>query len=74
MQSDKVKHFIISFLLTLLGIWWFPMIIVGFLLGLAKEVFHDYYLEEGCFEWADIAYNGLGCYLGTIIVVVQRIG
>lgn len=38
MGHDKVQHFIAGFFLSLIGFFWMPLISLGFIYGLGKEV------------------------------------
>lgn len=67
-MNDKIQHFIAGFLLSMLGIVWTPLIILGFIFGIGKEVY-DYISKKGVAEWADMAYTFYGAILALIIVL-----
>ena len=67
-MNDKIQHFIAGFLLSILGIVWTPLILLGFMFGIGKEVY-DYISKKGVAEWADMAYTFYGAILALIIVL-----
>jgi hypothetical protein len=67
-MNDKIQHFIAGFLLSMLGIVWTPLILLGFMFGIGKEVY-DYISKKGVAEWADMAYTFYGAILALIIVL-----
>jgi hypothetical protein len=67
-MNDKIQHFIAGFLLSMLGIVWTPLILLGFMFGIGKEVY-DYISKRGVAEWADMAYTFYGAILALIIVL-----
>ena len=68
-MNDKVQHFIMGFLLSILGVGWTPLILLGFMFGIGKEVY-DYISKRGVAEWADMAYTFYGAILALIIVLM----
>jgi len=67
--NDKIQHFIVGFLLSMLGIVWTPLILLGFMFGIGKEVY-DYISKRGVAEWEDMAYTFYGAILALIIVLM----
>ena len=68
-MNDKIQHFIVGFLLSMLGIVWTPLILLGFMFGIGKEVY-DYISKRGVAEWEDMAYTFYGAILALIIVLM----
>ena len=68
-MNDKIQHFIAGFLLSMLGIVWTPLILLGFMFGIGKEVY-DYISKKGVAEWEDMAYTFYGAILALIIVLM----
>ena len=67
-MKNKVQHFIAGFLLSILGLIWTPLILLGFMFGIGKEAY-DYISGKGVSEWADMAYTFYGAILALIIVL-----
>jgi hypothetical protein len=67
-MNDKTQHFIAGFLLSILGLIWTPLILLGFIFGIGKEAY-DYISGKGVAEWADMAYTFYGAILALIIVL-----
>ena len=38
-MNDKTQHFIAGFLLSILGLAWTPLILLGFMFGIGKEAY-----------------------------------
>ena len=53
LKKDKVGHFVIGFFLTMLGLIRHPLIWLGFIAGVTKEVW-DYFDPEGHCELMDL--------------------
>ena len=68
-MNDKAQHFIMGFLLSILGVGWTPLILLGFMFGIGKEVY-DYISKKGVAEWEDMAYTFYGAILALIIVLM----
>ncbi len=66
--KDKQQHFIAGLLLSLLGLVYLPLISLGFIYGIGKEV-SDYF--KGKFDVVDILYTftGAGVALAILIIV-----
>ena len=67
LQPDKVIHFFAGLALSLLGLWIYPLCILGFAAGIAQE---ELDLRMG--GWADIndvLATWMGATCGTAIVV-----
>ncbi len=67
--KDKQQHFIAGLLLSLLGLVYLPLISLGFIYGIGKEI-SDYF--KGKFDVIDILYTfaGAGVALAILIIVV----
>ena len=72
--KDKQQHFIAGLLLSLLGLAYLPLISLGFIYGIGKEI-SDYF--KGKFDVMDILYTftGAGVALAILIIVeLTRLG
>ena len=67
-MNDKTQHFIAGFLLSILGLIWTPLILLGFMFGIGKEIY-DYISGKGVAEWADMPSTFYGAILALIIVL-----
>ena len=66
-MNDKVQHFIAGLCLSLTGVFFFPLIITGFIFGIGKEMY-DYVTGRGVAEWKDMYATFYGAALGSVIV------
>jgi|14_taG_2_1085336.scaffolds.fasta_scaffold57428_2 uncharacterized protein YfiM (DUF2279 family) len=66
-MNDKVQHFIAGLCLSLTGVFFFPLIITGFIFGIGKELY-DYVTGRGVVEWKDMYATFYGAILGSVIV------
>ena len=66
--KDKQQHFVAGLLLSLLGLVYLPLISLGFIYGIGKEI-SDYF--KGKFDVMDILYTftGAGVALAILIIV-----
>jgi len=62
-KKDKKKHLLYGFLLSLLGMIFWPLYATGFAAGVVKEIMDIY--GDGCAEVADMVYTWAGAALGT---------
>ena len=69
-MNDKILHFIAGFLLSLTGIIYTPLLLLGFIFAFGKE-FYDYYTKTGV-EINDIIATLLGAILALAIVVCLK--
>ena len=67
-QKDKVAHFIIGFSLSMLGIFWLPLVLLGFIFGFGKE-FYDL-SGRGKAEVNDVIATLIGAVIAMGIVVL----
>ena len=70
--NDKVQHFIAGLCLSLTGVFFFPLIITGFIFGIGKEMY-DYVTGRGVAEWKDMFATFYGAALGSMIVFLYLI-
>ena len=68
-MNDKVQHFIAGFILSGFGIIFTPLIILGFIFGIGKEIY-DKYSGKGVVELKDVIATFLGALCSTIIVLI----
>lgn len=69
MQEDKIKHIVLSFIITIFLYYYFALLtasITSFIIGVAKEVIDKYYYKSG-FCWQDMKANCIGIVLACII-------
>jgi len=66
--KDKQQHFVAGLLLSLFGLVYLPLISLGFIYGVGKEI-SDHF--KGKFDVIDILYTfaGAGVALGIVIPV-----
>ena len=65
-----IFHLICGFFISfIMGLMWRPWIILGFIAGVAKEVF-DFY-DYGRFDEADMYITWVGAMAGTIAVLMM---
>jgi|TARA_B110000263_G_C14881666_1_gene317629 glycopeptide antibiotics resistance protein len=69
LSNDKIQHFIVGFLLSMLGVVFLPLIVLGFVFGVGKEVY-DYISGKGVAEVGDILATFCGAIIAVIIVVI----
>mgnify|MGYP003651614447 CR=1 FL=1 len=71
LMNDKLQHFIVGFILSITGIVWFPLIILGFVFGVGKELY-DEVIRNSIVggDWLDIVATFAGAILATIIVII----
>jgi len=65
-MNDKVLHFIVGFLLSITGIIFSPLLLLGFIFAFGKEWYDDY-TKTGVVEMNDIIATLLGATLAVII-------
>jgi hypothetical protein len=66
-MNDKVLHFIVGFILSISGVIYTPLIILGFIFAFGKE-WYDGYTGRGVVEINDIVATLLGAILAVGIV------
>lgn len=70
MQQDKRNHMALGFFLSFLGVFCTPLVALGFLFGVAKEV-RDL-MGYGTPEWLDLWATWLGSLIATILVIYLK--
>jgi len=65
--TDKKKHLIAGFVLSTMGLVYWPLYALGYIAGIAKEVYDS--TGRGCVEAADVAYTWVGATVATMIGV-----
>ena len=68
-MNDKIKHYIVGFTLSALGILFTPLILLGFTFGIAKEIY-DKYTGKGIAELDDAMATFLGSLCATVMVFI----
>jgi|TARA_R110000744_G_scaffold6035_1_gene21287 hypothetical protein len=67
--NDKVQHFIVGFGLSLTGVIFFPLILLGFIFGIGKELY-DYTSGKGVADWLDMVATFCGAVFAYMIVII----
>jgi VanZ family protein len=67
--KDKVQHFIVGFTLSILGIFFLPLILLGFIFGVLKEIY-DFKSGRGVPELNDIIATFIGAIIASILVIL----
>ena len=81
LSKDKIKHFILSFLMVVLislPLYYYTQniqvigigMIVSLTVGVIKEFIYDYWLGKGQLSIYDLAYNFIGVYFGAIATAI----
>tara|TARA_B110000495_G_C22998514_1_gene589000 strand:+ start:203 stop:439 length:237 start_codon:yes stop_codon:yes gene_type:complete len=65
-MNDKIQHFIVGLLLSLTGIIFTPLLLLGFIFAFGKELY-DHYTKTGVAEINDVIATLLGAILAVII-------
>lgn len=68
-MNDKVLHFIAGFLLSITGVIFSPLLLLGFIFAFGKE-WYDGYTGKGVVEVNDIIATLLGAILAVIIIAM----
>jgi len=68
-MNDKIQHFVAGFGLSMLGVIFFPLILLGFMFGVGKELY-DKITGRGVVDWKDVIATFGGATLASIIVIV----
>jgi hypothetical protein len=68
-MNDKVLHFIVGFILSISGVIYTPLIILGFIFAFGKE-WYDGYTKTGVVEINDIIATLLGAIMAVVIVLL----
>lgn len=64
-----MKHFWAGFLLSGLGIFWFPLVILGFIFAIGKEVY-DAYSGKGVAEFYDVVATIIGSLVAISMLII----
>jgi hypothetical protein len=62
-EKDKQKHLLYGLLLSLLGVFYWPLYALGFVAGVVKEIRDAF--GYGQVELADTVYTWVGAMLGV---------
>lgn len=69
-EDDKKDHLIVSYAIGLGSTYYFDDPIIGFssclAVGLGKEIYDQ--IDYNGFDEKDLAYDAIGCFLGTLTV------
>jgi hypothetical protein len=68
-MNDKIQHFIAGFGLSMLGVIFFPLILLGFVFGIGKE-FYDEISGKGVPDWQDMVATFCGAVFASMIIIV----
>ena len=69
MMNDKVQHFIAGCVLSMLGVIFFPLILLGFIFGVGKELW-DKLTGRGVADLLDMIATFCGAAIASLIVLV----
>lgn len=61
---------LISFVLTLFGIWCWVGFIGGVLIGIGKEVWDSWHSELHTPEWRDVLNTAIGAFMGALMAII----
>jgi len=67
-MNDKLAHFIVGFMLSILGLLYFPLILSGFFFAIGKELFDS--LGHGTVEKMDAIATLCGAGIAAGIVLL----
>jgi len=67
--NDKIQHFIVGFILSILGVVFFPLILLGFIFGIGYELYQKF-TRKGVPDFADIVATFCGAVFASMIVLV----
>jgi|SaaInlV_100m_DNA_2_1039680.scaffolds.fasta_scaffold00406_29 hypothetical protein len=67
--DDKIKHFWVGFLLSGLGIFWFPLVILGFIFAVGKEIY-DGVTGKGVVEFYDVVATMMGSISAICCIII----
>ena len=68
-MNDKIQHFIVGFGLSMIGVIFFPLILLGFVFGIGKELY-DGISGKGVVDWQDMVATFCGAVFASMIVIV----
>ncbi|MDC3257177.1 hypothetical protein OAU44_00215 [bacterium] len=68
-MNDKIQHFIVGFVLSITGVVLFPLILLGFVFGVGKELY-DEFTGKGVPDWQDMVATFCGAVFASMIVIV----
>jgi hypothetical protein len=68
-MNDKLAHFIVGFMLSILGLLHFPLILSGFFFAIGKELFDA--LGHGTPETKDAIATACGAGIASGIVLLS---
>ena len=71
--QEEQLHFFWAFAFTTLAVWWRPLIVMGLIVTVAKEVW-DSRNPPHKFSWKDIQYGVFGWVAGSIPVASTNAG
>ena len=66
--NDKIKHFIVGFVLSIFGIFWLPLILLGIIFAFGKENYDHKY--GGTVDFYDLFATVIGSALAIIIILL----
>lgn len=66
-MNDKVLHFIVGLILSLTGLIYTPLLLLGFIFAFGKEWYDDF-TKKGVVEMNDIIATSLGAILAVVII------
>jgi len=67
-RYDLQLHLLWSFFLSMLGIFWFPLIFTGFIATVIKELF-DFWIK-GHWSWDDFIFGVIGNVIALVLLQI----
>ncbi len=68
-MQDKIQHFAVGFCLRITGVFFFPLILTGFIFGIGKELY-DNISGRGVADWQDLVATFCGAVFASMIIVI----
>jgi hypothetical protein len=68
-MQDKIQHFAVGFCLSITGIFFFPLILTGFIFGIGKELY-DNISGRGVADWQDLVATFCGAVFASMVVII----
>jgi hypothetical protein len=64
-EKDKIKHYIVGFLISIFGLFFWPFYFLGVIVGLLKEIY-DKKTKKGTPEFLDFVWTAAGSIICLI--------
>lgn len=70
-KQDKVEHWAFGFVLTFFGIFFLPLLLLGYIFAFGKETYDKYYGTG--WNDDDLLATLIGCGMAVLFVIVVQI-